>query len=174
VSEDDFTDLFGAHYAAVLAYGLRRVDSATAHDLAAEVFVVAWRRLPTAPERPRAWLLAVARRVLANELRRQERAGRLHRRIADQPATAAQDGVVEGWAGDDELGRAVARLSTVDQELVRLLVWEELDPQEAAEVLGCTGGAFRVRLHRVRKRLAEHWGEAPTAHAVTTTRGELA
>lgn len=174
MSEEDFTDLFGAHYGAVLAYGLRRVDRATAHDLAAEVFVIAWRRLPAAPERPRAWLLAVARRVLSNELRRQERAGRLHRRIAGEPTTGSQDGVAEGWAGDGELGRAVARLSPADQELVRLLVWEELDPQEAAEVLGCSGGAFRVRLHRVRKRLAAHWGDAPPARAVSTTRGELA
>ncbi|MBC3760786.1 RNA polymerase sigma factor [Quadrisphaera oryzae] len=150
MTEDEFGQLFADHYGAVLGYGLRRVDAATAHDVAAEVFVVAWRRLAAPPEHPRGWLLAVARRVLANELRRRQRLDRLHQRLADAQGDPP---VVVGAPADDRLAEALARLSAPDREVLRLVGWEELDAGEAAEVLGCSRAAFRVRLHRARRRL---------------------
>jgi Sigma-70 region 2 len=58
--------LWRTHYRNVLAYAWRRVgDEAGAADVAAETFLIAWRRLVDA--RPsRAWLLAIARRVVAS------------------------------------------------------------------------------------------------------------
>lgn len=157
MTEEEFGALFADHYGAVLGYGLRRVDAATAHDVAAEVFVVAWRRLTAVPEHPRGWLLAVARRVLANELRRRQRLDRLHQRLAsDADATSGGPGAPEvlvGEPADGRLADAVACLSPGDQEVLRLVGWEELDAGEAAEVLGCSRAAFRVRLHRARRRL---------------------
>jgi RNA polymerase sigma-70 factor (ECF subfamily) len=35
-----------------------------------------------------------------------------------------------------------------------LVAWEGLTPTEAAESLGCSAVAYRIRLHRARKRLA--------------------
>lgn len=38
---------------------------------------------------------------------------------------------------------------------MRLVAWDGLEVREAARVLGCSQGAFRVRLHRARRRLAK-------------------
>ena len=49
-AEAQFTDLYGTHYRQVLGYLLRRTDStATAQDLAEDVFLVAWRKLDGMP-----------------------------------------------------------------------------------------------------------------------------
>ena len=65
-----FEALWRAHYADVFAFALRRLgDEAAAGDLAAETFTVAWRRFDFAPDHSRAWLLAIARRLLANHRR---------------------------------------------------------------------------------------------------------
>ena len=161
MTEEAFAELFGAHYPAVLAYGLRRVDPDTARDCAAETFLVAWRRLHAEPEDPRSWLLAVARRVLANELRRQARAGRLTERMAQDAVaggravqSAHEDADAGGASG--RVAAALARLSADDRELLLLIGWEQLDHAAAARVLGCSRTALKVRLHRARRRLAAH------------------
>ena len=153
---EQFSGLFEDHYAAVLGYGLRRVDPDTARDMAAETFLVAWRRLEEPPQMPRPWLLAVARRVLANELRRQGREERLVNRIGqetliDGGALVAPDQAAPELGG--VVGPAMATLSAPDQELLQLIGWEHLDRQAAAQVLGCSVPALKVRLHRARRRL---------------------
>ncbi len=76
-----FDALFEAHYRDVLRYVLRRAPLASAEDVLAETFLVAWRRSEQIPDDPLPWLLGVARRVLANqrrgELRRDALLGRL-------------------------------------------------------------------------------------------------
>jgi RNA polymerase sigma-70 factor (ECF subfamily) len=44
VSPSRVDALFREHGADVLAYALRRTDSASAEDVVAEVFLIAWRR----------------------------------------------------------------------------------------------------------------------------------
>lgn len=83
MNREQFTVIFDLHYPAVLAYGLRRVDRESAHEMAAETFTIAWRRRVHVPDPPLAWLLATARRVLANELRRGARSRRLMVRLQD-------------------------------------------------------------------------------------------
>jgi RNA polymerase sigma-70 factor (ECF subfamily) len=52
-----------------------------------------------------------------------------------------------------DIRAALATLSDLDQEILRLVGWEELTVTEAAQVLGCTRTTAAVRLHRARKRL---------------------
>src|SRR6202012_2965598 len=66
-------------------YARRRVAPDLAADVAAEVFVIAWRRLADLPESPLPWLYGVARRVVANQIRAEGRAARLQDRISAQP-----------------------------------------------------------------------------------------
>lgn len=61
--------LFDQHAAAVRAYALRRIDPASADDTVSEVFVVACRRIDEIPPDALPWLLACARRILANQYR---------------------------------------------------------------------------------------------------------
>jgi DNA-directed RNA polymerase specialized sigma24 family protein len=46
------------------------------------------------------------------------------------------------------------------REAILLIAWEGLEPTAAARVVGCSAAAFRVRLHRARRRLAAGLGEA--------------
>jgi RNA polymerase sigma-70 factor (ECF subfamily) len=49
--EPRFRQLYEQHYRAILAYSLRRCrNDADAHDVVAETFLVAWRRLDAVPD----------------------------------------------------------------------------------------------------------------------------
>jgi RNA polymerase sigma-70 factor, ECF subfamily len=145
-----FAALYEASYGAIHAYSVRRVGNQTADEIAAETFLVAWRRWEAIPPDPLPWLYGVARNVV---LQHQEDSGRQRRaqtaldhELRSQPAGAAE---VE----DLRLWEAWAQLRAVDREVLALMAWEELSVADAARVLGCSAAVFSVRLHRARRRL---------------------
>ena len=149
---DRLERLFEAHYAAVLAYGLRRAPRGVAEDVASETFAIAFRRIDDVPDEPLPWLYGVARRVLANERRGQARRDRLDvrlRAVAPPPWVEADQGEV------GEVLAALARLPEPELEAVMLTAWEGLTSAEAAIAAGCTGVALRARLSRARRRLSK-------------------
>lgn len=160
---DRFLALYEQHYPAVLRYLARRVSADAASDVAAETFLIAWRRLDNVPERePLPWLYATAGRCLANELRGQARSDRLHDRIRAEASAAegsARDGLADAVADRLDVLAALATLPAKGQEALRLSQWEQLDDAAAALVAGCSVAAFKVRLHRARRRLARALAE---------------
>jgi len=148
-----FDELYRAHYEALLGYALRRTaEPADAADVLAEVMMVAWRRradLPP-PDQCRLWLFGVARRVLANQRR-----GELRRQLLAQRLRAELGEAGSGTSGarDSPVLAAMALLNERDREVLELVAWEDLRPEEIAVVLDCSSGAARVRLHRARRRL---------------------
>lgn len=150
-----FGRLYREHGRAILAYALRRVgDPEDAADLVAETFLIAWRRLGDVPtgDGARLWLYAVARRVVANQHRTEQRRTRLGERLAESLRTElATHPAPSGETA--EVLRAMSELSDEDRELLLLVSWEELTPGEAARVLGISSLATRSRLHRARRRL---------------------
>ncbi|RKS79077.1 RNA polymerase sigma-70 factor (ECF subfamily) [Actinomadura pelletieri DSM 43383] len=154
--DDGFAELWDAHYDDVLAYAARRVDHETARDVAAETFLVAWRRRKDIPaDRPFPWLLHVARNVLANEARGRRRRGRLWGRLRDdREHQRPVDDIATGLAEGGRIDAALRRLPERDREALRLVGWECLNTRDAAVVAGCSAKAFSVRLHRARRRLS--------------------
>jgi RNA polymerase sigma-70 factor (ECF subfamily) len=152
---DRLDELHRAHAPAVRAYALRRTDSAAGDEACAEVWAVCWRRLEDVPDDALPWLFGVARRVLANQRRRERRLAALRERLVDQrmlsPATVPPPRV----PADPPLARALARLRPTDREALLLVAWEGLTPARAAVALGVRPGTFAVRLHRARTRLAD-------------------
>ena len=148
-----FDALFTDHQRPILAYAMRRTPTlADAEDVAAETFSIAWRKIEAVPADALPWLYAVARRVLANHRRGRSRLERLTAllRVDDVPTPML--------AGEDHDGPAFAALASLppaDQELLRLVAWEELGNQEIAVVLGVTPNAVAIRLHRARARFAD-------------------
>ncbi len=142
----------------VLAYALRRADPATAEDVVAETFAIAWRRLAEIPERPLPWLLGVARRVLANHRRGERRRRALVDRL---PVPAASEDAPEG-----HVLSALASLRERDREALLLHAWEGLDHSEAGTVMGCSAATFAVRLHRARRRFERELARIDTAAEV--------
>lgn len=152
-----FESCFRDHYAAILAFAVRRLpDRSTAEDVAAETFAVAWRRRELIPEEPLPWLYGVALRVAANQRRTGERRRRLRERLEHEASTRVAAEPADALHHRDAFARAFEGLVEPDREVLRLVAWEGLDTREAAGVLGCSPAAFRVRLHRARRRLAKH------------------
>lgn len=143
-----FEQLFRANYGRVLAYARRR-GSNDAEDVAAETFLIAWRRLEAVPRDELPWLLSVARRVLANERRRSATQKRVVAEAANEPAVSAE--VDHGL--DPALRAALLQLSQTDRELLTLVAWDGLTAAEAGRVFGMSSVGVRVRLHRARRRL---------------------
>jgi RNA polymerase sigma factor (sigma-70 family) len=157
-ADQRFERCFRDNYAAILAFAIRRMpDRETAEDAAAETFTVAWRRRDLIPAEPLPWLYGIALRVIANQrrsTRRRRRLGdRLERETTAQPAAPEP---IEALQNRDAFSRAFARLNESEREVLRLIAWDGLETREAASVLGCSPTAFRVRLHRARRRLAKH------------------
>ncbi|HKC78275.1 MAG TPA: sigma-70 family RNA polymerase sigma factor [Gaiellaceae bacterium] len=140
-----------AHTAAVLAYALRRTSREDAADVVAETFLVLWRRLDDVDEASALpWLYAVARRVLLA----QRRATRRQHAIAQRVAGSAPY-FPEVSSGSNRLFEALAELGEKEREVLMLAAWEELSSSDAARVVGCSATAYRIRLHRARRRLRE-------------------
>jgi RNA polymerase sigma-70 factor (ECF subfamily) len=152
-----FESLFRRHHAGVVAYLRRRAPSAVVDDITDETFLVAWRRLDDVPAEELPWLLSVAANVLATERRGAGRRFALSLRVHSQtrPSDLAWDPTVAIEASDVRLAAALGQLRPKELEALLLVAWEELEPQEAAIVLGEAPGAFRTRLHRARTRLQE-------------------
>ena len=149
-----FNELFGEYQRPVFAYAMRRTQTlADAEDVTAETFVVVWRKIDAVPtEEPLLWLYAVARRVLANHRRGHGRRERLAALLR------VEDVATPLHAGEDRDGPAFVALTTLspaDQELLRLVAWEELGNQQIAAVLGISPNAVAIRLHRARARFAD-------------------
>lgn len=142
--------LFRSHYRDVEAYVRRRADPDLVEDVVAETFLVAWRRLDELPDEARPWLLGVARKTLST----QRRTGARRRSLVTK-LTAIQATEPSEQQSDLGVTDALAGLSEKDREAITLVAWEGLSPNEAAVVVGQSAVAFRVRLHRAKRRLHE-------------------
>jgi len=155
-----FERLYGDHKEAVRAYCLRRADESVADDVVSQTFEIAWRRRGEVRRPSRAWLIGIARKVLANRRRSDRRYLDLVTRLAEGPPLGPEE---EGT----QILAALSRLSAVDQETLLLAAWDGLSSPEAAHVLGCTPVAFRLRLLRARRRLADELGALEHRPTVT-------
>jgi len=148
-----FETIFRRHYGAVVRYAVRRVGLDAAEEIVSETFLVAWRRLDDVPENALPWLFGTARKVVANEIRRRDRQLRLGGRLASQADTATDD-LADVVTESLRVRAALDTLSARDREVLRLSAWERLDVTDAARALECSVAAYKVRLHRARRRLA--------------------
>jgi RNA polymerase sigma-70 factor (ECF subfamily) len=147
--------LYRTYFRTVLAYVRRREFSEPeAADIVADVFAVAWRRIDSVPEPPGdlLWLYGVARRVLSEHRKRRWRRVRLDARIAIEPPVERE--TIRDPL-HDRLLVLISRLRPADQEVLRLVLWEELTHEAAAAVLGCSVHTVAVRLHRAKQRIAK-------------------
>jgi RNA polymerase sigma-70 factor (ECF subfamily) len=151
-AEARFAEVF-AHLGLLSAYARRR-GARDPDAIAAEAMAIAWRRLTDVPrDDPRPWLIATARNLVLADRRRH--AATLQDLEGVDPAAPPQIAILEL---DHELEVALAKLSETDREALLLVAWEDLTPSAAAASLGISPAAFRVRLHRARRRLLYELG----------------
>lgn len=152
--EARFAEIF-THLGLLTAYARRRGARAP-DEIAAEAMAIAWRRLADVPrDDARPWLIATTRNLLLAERRRH---GTPLQDLNGIEAAAAPELPSPALELDPELEAALASLSSTDREALLLVAWEDLTPAAAAASLGISPAAFRVRLHRARRRVLYELG----------------
>lgn len=150
-----FEEVYRRTYLPVLRFLRRRLPPTAAEDAAAEVFLVAWRNRHDVRGKELPWLFGIARRIAANTVRARDRADRLGDRIRAHHDHGAEPAAEEAVLHRLGAQRVLDRLPAHEQEVLLLVAWDGLSVRDAAKVLGCSAGAFRVRMHRARRMLEE-------------------
>ncbi|MGL5819043.1 MAG: RNA polymerase sigma factor [Phycicoccus sp.] len=162
--EDWLRDLIADCHRQVTAYARRRLSAEDADEVVADVFAIAWRRRAEIPSDVPvlAWLYGVTRNRIGLVERSEQRRSRVVRRLfVDRTAVMGiahldSEGspAVEADESATRVRQALARLKPDEQEVLRLLTWEELSHRDAAHVLQCSVNAVAIRAHRARRSLA--------------------
>jgi RNA polymerase sigma-70 factor (ECF subfamily) len=149
----DFESLFRSHYAEIVRYLAVRLGSRErASDLASEVFLEAYRRVPLLRWRGRpvlAWLYRVAANMAADELRRSAREAPLP---DAEPAVEERD-QAEDLAEREALAKALRALPSDYQLVVHLRLVEGYPFSEVARMTGRSVGACQMQLLRAGRLL---------------------
>lgn len=156
IDEDEFQRFYEGNVRSLLGYALRRVSNpADAADVVAESMLVAWHRRRDMPAEPddRPWLFGVARRVLANRRRGDQRRARLGERLTAQLSSLLTDDHAQPVSDSVVVNAALHRLGDDDRELLTLAVWEGLTAHEIANAMAIPSSTVRTRLQRARERL---------------------
>jgi RNA polymerase sigma-70 factor (ECF subfamily) len=162
-----FAAMFAAYWKPVLGFAARRCSTpADASDVAAEVFLVAWRRHAEIPagDEARMWLYGVARRALANHRRGEMRRDRLGQALLDAWTDASDADPADLFAARDAVvtvRHALATLRPIDADLLTLTAWEGLTTAQAAGVVGIRADAARTRIFRARRTLRRRLAQIP-------------
>jgi RNA polymerase sigma-70 factor (ECF subfamily) len=150
--EARFAEIF-AHLDFLSTYARRR-GARDPDGIAAEAMAIAWRRLadvPTSDARP--WLIVTARNLLLAERRSEPETGR--QPLGDTDLEAPAEQLPSELDLDPDLAHGLRVLPEKDREALLLIAWDDLTPALAAASLGISPTAFRVRLHRARRRLGD-------------------
>jgi RNA polymerase sigma-70 factor (ECF subfamily) len=149
----DFESLFRSHYPEIVRYLAARLGSRErAADLAGDVFLEAFRRVPLLRWRGRpvlAWLYRVAANMAADELRRSARVAPFP---AVEPAADERDHA-EVVAEREALSRALGDLPADYQLVVHLRLVEGYPFSEVARMTGRSVGACQMQLLRAGRQL---------------------
>jgi len=150
-----FQALYAEHHARVYAYAVSRVGRQLADEVVSEVFLVAWRRLADVPAPALPWLLTVARNTASSQFRgsARQRSISAEMRAWVTEAELSEPDVADAVSERLSVLTALAALPEADRELLTLVAWHGLKPNEAARVVGCSTATYFVRLHRARRRL---------------------
>ena len=153
--------MYDEHARELHRYLARRLDPATADDLVAETFLIAWeQRRSYRPERAsaRAWLYGIATNLVRRHARGQSRA--LHAMARDTGRAEAADAPdslaaqrVDASAQARRLAGALAGLRDEERDVLLLVAWAGLRPVEVAAALDVPVATVRTRLHRARTTL---------------------
>jgi RNA polymerase sigma-70 factor (ECF subfamily) len=164
VDPEAFSGIFDRHFAAIHRYLARRVGVSRADDLAAQTFVVAFRRRADFDDHrgnARPWLFGIATNVMRNELRTEQRMlaaiARLDPASAGDLLDEAERSVARAAAAGEvaRLATTLAGLDRGQRDVLLLHAWGDLSQAEIAQALGIALGTVYSRLSRARAALRQ-------------------
>jgi RNA polymerase sigma factor (sigma-70 family) len=174
----EFGEIFERHFGAIHGYLRRRFDDQLADELTAQTFLVAFDsrdRFDRGRSDSRPWLFGIATNLARRHRRREVR--ELRAIAAMTPDSSAGIDGVEARLDAERLraplAQSLADLPAEEADVLRLLVWAELDQPEIADALAIPLGTVKSRLSRARGRLQTALGPAadPTTADATTSGG---
>lgn len=156
-----FGVIFERHFPAVFAFVAASTPVDKAEDIAAEVFVRAFRqrdRYNSDYTSAKPWLFGIAAHLIADHYRNQARQNRAYRRVfaRDTGDTGFEDEAVvriDAEAVSPLLHKALRSLRPQERAVVILFVVENMSYAEIAAALEIPVGTVRSRLSRARSRL---------------------
>lgn len=155
--DDEFRAFFEQYSRQVLGVAARILgNTADAQDVHQEVFLGIWRRWDTYDGQTN-WGAYLYRTTVRKALEFAKRS-RSQRSVAVESelttGTEAPDSRLRAAELHERLARGLAKLPKNQAMAFVLSRLEGLAGEEAAQVLGCSPGALKVRLHRATRRLA--------------------
>jgi len=127
-----------------------------AEDLVHDTWISALRTAPSFEGRSslRTWLVSILRRRIADRFRRARPNDPLEEeKLAAPPSTP--DDKLDAYEAAALATRAMEALTDLERRAVTLCDVEDVDRDEASELMGVTRGHLRVLLHRGRAKLGE-------------------
>jgi RNA polymerase sigma factor (sigma-70 family) len=173
-----FGVIFERHFGVIHGYLRRRLDDQLAAELASETFLVAFdgrARFERSRSDARPWLFGIATNLARSHRRKEVR--ELRAIAAMRPEDGSGVDRVEARVDAEGLrgllAQSLADLPAEEADVLRLLVWAELDQPEIAEALAIPLGTVKSRLHRARGRMQAALGvvpalDPPTAYSNNT------
>lgn len=171
--------VFDRHYHAIHRFASRRLGSAHADDVAAEVFARAFkarRKFAAGEGDALPWLFGIASNVMRMHSRSELRRLRAFARTGVDPTEDFAPAAADRASADQShraLVEALTHLSRRDREIVLLAAWAELSSAEIGTALGIPAATVRTRLARARRRMAQEPGlssEIPVSTIATEER----
>jgi RNA polymerase sigma factor (sigma-70 family) len=159
-----FGVFYRRHVDRVIDFAARRLrDPADVADLTSNTFVAVLTGARSFdPERgePIAWLIGIAAKQISNYKRRRLRESAARRRLAGRRHLDADDYTrleerIDAARASEAMAPSLERLRPKAREALLLVSADGLTPAQAAEVLGISAAAFRMRLSAARKELVQ-------------------
>ncbi len=152
-----FGELYDFYLPRIYGFVFRRVQERTvAEDLTSLTFeraLEAVRRSDFRNESFGGWLYRVASNAVVDHVRQNGRLLALEDpEGTGEPIDAATDAFATAL-DRDEVRQALVRLPARHREVLVLRFYDDLDPEQLAELLGCSREALAVRLHRALRAL---------------------
>ncbi|WP_067177358.1 RNA polymerase sigma factor [Microtetraspora niveoalba] len=159
----EFEQIFNAHFGEIHRYIARRLSVSVADDLAAEVFLAAYRGGYDASRGAvRPWLYGIATHLIARHRRTEVRQWKALSRAAQREEQRYKDDALSRVAASSltrTLAGALAGLKRGDRDVVLLSALGGLTHAEVAAALGIPAGTVASRLSRARKQLRKALGD---------------
>lgn len=129
-----------------------------AKDLAQEVFINVWNALPgfKGNSTYKTWIYRITVNSCLNYLRNKKEQANIPIETIEQNHTDESQPLESEIA---KLYSAIGLLPEIDR-LIIMMVLNEIDYDEIAQVMGLSSGNLRVRIHRIKKNLKNHLNNA--------------
>jgi RNA polymerase sigma factor (sigma-70 family) len=156
-------ELFERHHRRLFNFFLRMVGNRqVAEDLVQETFMrmLRYRKTFRGEGEFTSWMFSMARNLGATYFRKTLRAPQVS--VDDAPEPSVEETPADDLEKADDVERvreALMQLPRDKRELLLLARFEMLKHKQIADLLGCSVGAVKVRIHRAMKLLRETYNE---------------